>query len=140
MDGTTNKISVKVTRWVVFTVLLSILPIVCSLFAYYFRGGWNFEKISYNGEIFLICTAISGDAIGEAIGIKPKYKVINILTIGVCMLLALFSIYSYVEITKANLEPNTVKIENVFSVSMWTFISTFISGLICVIFSELESA
>lgn len=133
---TTPDIITKLTQWLCFTVIISLLPLSFSLF----RLGKEskvkttkevFDHVLSNGDILIVGVAIIGDAIGSLISTnKDIPTVLQIIFGAMCVLLISFLSYCYAEFSA---ETNQTSEQNQFAVktSVILFIASVITSGIC---------
>lgn len=86
----------KLARWAIFTVALSLVPLILDFISKSSNGSSHYvSEVIARGELSLICTALSGVALGELIGLSEKAKIAKILLGGTCFLSAVLSICLY---------------------------------------------
>ncbi len=79
--------SEKLTRWCIFSVAISLLPLVTAWLGL-LTGGHSatLSDILKNGALLLITAAISGVAIGEVVGSGGAHIRLKLLAGGGCVL------------------------------------------------------
>lgn len=77
------------TRWVVFGVLIAIIPFGFSWYMYWNATGRlnNYYAVFGHGDLNLVSVAIAAQALGEMISAKPKLEIERLCVGGVCLLL-----------------------------------------------------
>lgn len=82
----------KVFRWIIYSVLFALIPIVCSYVSYSIKGiPPELRYLLVKGELLLVSVGIGGAAVGELIHPERKGKHPNweILIAGACVMFIL---------------------------------------------------
>ncbi len=128
----------KLILWSVYTVLISIAPLVVSFLIRLTRGeSTALSDIIGNGELLLITVAILGAAIGELLAGNHRYPEFELISGGICILTLLISSLYFADISGANAVESRINTFIVEKISYWLFGSGLISGAISIILSEL---
>lgn len=135
MESTSDLIT-KLTQWLCFTVIVSLLPLGFSLFRLSRQGEIKtnnniFDSVLSKGDILIVGVAIVGDAIGEIISTTKQIPTVLEIIVGtVCVLLIAFLSYCYAEFSA---EINQTNEETQFAVktSIKLFIASVIISGIC---------
>ncbi len=133
---TTPDIITKLTQWLCFTVIISLLPLGFSFFRLSRQGEIKSNKqiidsVLSNGDILIVGVAIIGDAIGGIISTnKDIPTVLQIIFGAMCVLLISFLSYCYAEFSA---ETNQTSEQSQFAVktSVILFIASVITSGIC---------
>src|SRR6266516_6397335 len=84
----------KIFTWIVFSVLIALIPFLLSCFVLLDKGSEiTASGIFGDGELLLVSAAIAAGALGEVIlvDVPSSRRLIKLLAIGGCTLLILFS-------------------------------------------------
>lgn len=126
----------KLARWSIFTVVLSLFPIILDyVLKAAVRSDTPLNEVIAKGELSLICTALSGVAVGELLGISEKAKLFKICLGGVCFLNAVFSICLYIAMKAAEGSLGSLYLDRL---SWWLFFETAITSTIAIAVSEAK--
>lgn len=127
----------KSSQWVLYTVLLSLLPIAFDYIIVYAKGNgsWpDFNDVIEHGELCLVATAMSFVAIGEMSGFRSEGGTGRVVLFWFCLLSAAASIGLYV-IIKSIANANTVG--SLSSISAILFLGTVFITTAAVAVAEL---
>jgi hypothetical protein len=89
----------KVSQWILYTVLFSLVPIVFDYMIEFAKGGGSWPDVAQvvrHGELCLVATAMSCVAIGEMSGYKSTGNTGRVWLFWFCLLSAAVSIGLYV--------------------------------------------
>jgi hypothetical protein len=89
----------KVSQWILYTVLFSLVPIVFDYVIEFAKGGGSWPGVAQvvrHGELCLVATAMSCVAIGEMSGYKSTGNTGRVWLFWFCLLSAAVSIGLYV--------------------------------------------
>jgi hypothetical protein len=133
-----NIVVKKVTRWIFFSVLISLLPVLFGFSSFFLRGeSISFYQSSANGEFFLIAVGLSAGVIGELFSSVNNRDIIKIILGGLICLIMLFSCYSFTDVFRDSLSEKSYLPDKIFFMSISTLGITFFCCLIGLIVSEL---
>lgn len=133
-----QELAARMARWIIFTVILSLAPLLIDYLAAVGRAHGTLLQISEvyaKGELCLIATALAGVATGEMFGLSERAKTAKIVLGGLCLLLAIGSIALYV-MMKSNLDP--LALPTYTYISGFLFILTFFASTSAIAVSELQ--
>ena len=130
----------KVTKWIVYSAILSLAPILFYTIKLLGHGeAITFDKVLGHGELLLITAILSAAAIGEIVASGENWKIWKLISGGGCLLIVILASAWYADILMAASVPaNTLSSENIAKGSMMMFGFGIITSLSCVILSELE--
>lgn len=130
----------KILRWLFFTVLLSLVPILAS---YILGHSSNNNAVSLlfvlnQGDLYLLCSAFCAAGIGELVGLgKKRFEKVKIFVGGVAIIHVVFCIFLYVSIRNPS---KSTDIDYLVSLSMILFATGVIASTACVALSEVGDA
>ncbi len=118
----------RITKWLLFGVVCSLLPILFKVITYVTRGQ-NIELtiLVEHGELFLISTAIAATGLGELVTEGPKPTTGVILTAFSSFALTAVSAYWFSDLNNAA----QVDLNNIVNASVTIFLVSLISTFIC---------
>ena len=133
----------KVVRWLVFTVLLALVPIAFSIFRLSTRDGSipladSVGSVLSGGELLLIAAILCGGAAGELFGAGPRFRVLKVLSSGAAILLLLFSAMYFADVTAIRLSGGTLDNVLVQQTSVQVFFAAVVCSASCISLSELR--
>ena len=111
----TDAIIERLTVWVMFSVLLVLVPLLFDAGRAMIRGGsFSLDDAISRGELTLVTAAICGSAIGELFGVGGAAKLGKILAGGGALLTLMFCAFFYTEASavrraKAKIAKRTVR-------------------------------
>ena len=124
----------KVTGWIFFTVLMSLIPIMIGYVFAFVIGGARWQSIN-RGDLLLITTTLCAAAMGDLIGSSPTYRSLKIAMGGLTLWVLIMSSSSYAVLL---VKPTSSKSER----ALWLSVSLFGAGLLCstlcVCFAQLK--
>jgi hypothetical protein len=121
-------------RWAVFTVLFSLLP-----FAIVWLGVWSdarpFDVMTLwpHGELLLVATAISADAVGDLVGSSPRAAKSKVVCAGACVILLFIAAVWYAMIQGHPTYPA----QRIFNGSIALFGGTVLASFGCKALAEV---
>ncbi len=131
-----NSILPKLARWLGFTVLIALAPLLAAFLGLraYSRPS-DLKSIAGRGELLLVAAAIGAAAMGELVPFKTRQRTVpKILVTGLTLVLVLISSMYFALITLGTsaTDPTVVS-----SDSLLLFIFTILLSGCCVALSEL---
>jgi hypothetical protein len=114
----------RFTRWLIFGVLLALVPLVFSWAAREMRAQpSSLDVVLANGELFLVTAALSGAAAGELLGVvrssrKPFWEII---AGGCCLIVVVLSAHLFADISAVRATAATVDPQRVSTWSLWLY-------------------
>lgn len=128
----------KFARWVIFSVLLALVPLGFSALARWTRKQpADLDSILSSGELLLVTVGIVGAAVGELIGTNRKrgWPTTEIVAAGMSLLiLAVCSLY-FADVAAARAAAHVVDGAVVTKVSLVLCSTGVVSSAICVLLS-----
>ncbi|MCI0524016.1 MAG: hypothetical protein L0Y75_02035 [Acidobacteria bacterium] len=129
----------KLTLWVVFNVLIALLPFLFRFIGSKFAGRpMDWKTILSDGELLLVASAVAAGAIGELVAKGKNIVILRVLVGGGCVICLTLSslLYAFIKAQPVtSVPPDTSAI---FSYSIGLFIRTFLAGTGCIILSEVK--
>lgn len=125
----------KLLSWVIFSVLLALIPIIFSAFPKKLRGySVEFAQLIENGELLIVSAALCAGAVGELINSISKYSSYNIVVTGSTILLLFISAMAYAAIDSARYDIYRSQLDSVLisRVSLLIFCLSVISSGACI--------
>jgi len=123
----------RVLRWLIFGVIMGLIPIVT---AYVYQmtatGHTTFADIIDSGELLLVSAVMSGAAVGEIVGRKPKYPLLTIVAAGSAVAVLFFASLYFAQVATTSV----ARPDLVVKISLWVLGSTVICGGSCVALGE----
>lgn len=135
-----SAVLVKLIRWVIFTVLFSLLPIFISYIVATVRDADNpslLASVVSHGELYLLASSFSAVGLGEIIGVNQKWQISKIIVSGLSLLSLVLSIGLYVYL---NYNQDQKAILTLTSMSYWTFSFSCVVSSACIALSEIKDA
>lgn len=143
----------KLARWVVFTILFSLIPLAVDFVSEIARSSGVVEMSSFgrHGELYLLASAICAVGLGEVLGVNDKYNIYKILAGGgaVVIITAATALYTISAsdavnaLTHASATgtlPNESFSRKILSYSGLTFLFACIVSTSCIALSEVKNA
>lgn len=129
-----KKIVIKVIKWLVFGVFLTIVPILTDFVinASHTKQP-EFAEVIKKGEMILVCAGIAGASIGELIGSGKSQLGLKLLTGGGCVLVLIGASGWYASIASDVRSKLPYNSEFVARGSMWLLWISIIAGIGCVL-------
>jgi hypothetical protein len=135
---------IKLLRWMMFAVLLSIVPLlgalITSIASNHFEGMYHFLS---GGELLLIATTLAAASVGELFGSRPQSgsqpqsaSRTEVIAGGAAMLVVVLGALSYPSFRAIQSSGQTANEPFVAWFSGALFILSMASGAICVALSE----
>ena len=130
----------RIIRWLLFSVVISLIPFIFSYFKSILRGNIiNLTILIERGELLLISTTIMAAAFGQYITSKLTIGLPEILLSGSSIFFIILSSLLYAEISTASSNGEQLEHNMVYTLSIVFFgVSLLISGS-CIAFSKVES-
>jgi hypothetical protein len=128
---------IRFLRWFIFTLLVSILPILVSAIALWLSGDHpSIVEILGAGELLMICCALSATAVGDIVATKLRHPNAKLIFAGLCVLVVVVTTVGYTLIVVANHRHFPYDQNLVAIVSMCLFLFTGICSAVCVALSH----
>jgi hypothetical protein len=128
-----------VTKWVLFGVIVSSIPIIFGIFNAFILKNipWNLELIIGNGEVFIVTAALCAGGLGELIGSGGKLQTPKFLSGGACVIILLISTLSFSGVAEgATSDGVPYDKAAVVTSSLWIYLSGIISTGVSIILAE----
>ena len=130
--------SIKLTRWLIFSVLMALLPLLRNFLRLTSEGNFiSFYQLTPNGELLLIGAAISAAAIGELFGNGGKMKLFKIIAGGLSMIMVILNSNYFNDISITNTNGNSIQADVVSYTTIVLFFISIVSSGCCVALSEI---
>lgn len=136
--------SVKIIRWLVFSVAIALLPLVANLLKTNTEiTPWELSTIIGRGELLLIVAALCATAIGDLVGSTDHLQGWKIVSGGACIVLLLLATIYYEHVSSLPLiiveeiELEAIRLEAIVSTSLWLFGFTVFSTVVSVGLGEV---
>jgi hypothetical protein len=127
--------------WLIFSVLVALLPIVFNMGKAYFYGEpVILSSLLKNGELLIISVAIGADALGRIIEGGSNQNILKlprIVATGSCLCLVILSSLFF-SLISTDFGNSPVDPERTSTVSMTIFFLTIITGGSCLYLSEVD--
>jgi len=135
----------KLNHWLWFVLLLSLIPLANNVWK---LCGINEKTIIENigvavshGELLLICMSILAASIGEIMSKETDYRSLKSCFVGFCLIMALFAMNSYSEISlqeqfKKNIP--LLNIDYIFHTSSYILFFTVLLSVACLLLPDKE--
>lgn len=127
----------KLTRWLVFTVFIALVPLLVAVLRILIHSPQPFtlQGVTEHGELLLISTAIGGAALGELIGSGTKRRPVpKIICGGATLILIMTSGMWFADIASAS---GTINTDVVSFGSLAILLFTVLSSGGCIALSEV---
>lgn len=116
--------SEKMTRWLIFSVLVSLMPLVTSYLSLQLDRRTGLHVLTARGELLLISTTIASAAVGELIAGGRNKATPKLLAGGSCILLVLLSSLFFAALqARHNADPHSI-----LHTSAWLFAGTLLAS------------
>ena len=129
----------KVSRWLIFGVLISLVPLFWSYENLIIKAQpASMAKILGNGELLIIVWALCASSLGELFGSDSGYKGFKIVSGGLTLIVPITSALLFASITEARVEGVKVDDGAIVTTSLLLFLFGIFSCSSCVILSEIR--
>jgi hypothetical protein len=126
----------KLMRWLIFTVALTLLPLVLDWALRAADGSSpSVNAIISHGELCLVCTALAGVGLGELLGLSDDAGLIKIVLGGACFLTSITSIALYVAMKATVGATGSLFLDGL---SWYVFVVTLITSTASIMVSEAK--
>jgi hypothetical protein len=134
-----QKIFEKAARWLIFSVTISLVPLIFTAISLASRGN-SFDLIDIigNGELLLISTALCAASVGELFGTSPKYRTLKIVLGGIAVVLLMLAALNFADISAAKTSGTQIVPDVLKATSLYIFFSSIIVSGGCIVVSEVE--
>ncbi len=129
----------KMVRWVIFSVVIALLPIIFNYLSMLTKGlPTSLEIVISRGELLIVSAAINAAAIGELFGSGTTNKRIpKIIAGGVCVIILLLTSLWFADIVATILLNKPVESRIIMLGSVAAFLSTVLASGSSVALSEV---
>jgi hypothetical protein len=123
----------KLTRWVMFGVLIAIIPLAFAAFHAKLRGEHRtLSDIIGHGELFLITVAIAAGGAGQLHGASTRSRLLDILLGGFLMIVILLATYGFGDVSAAHHAGEQVDAAFVLRASRNLFVAGTVLSAVCI--------
>ena len=126
----------KLIRWMIFGVLIALVPLTFSYVALFMKGAPNLAKVLGNGELLIVISAFCAGGVGELLGSGEEYPIAKTVAGGFTLLVLIMSALVFVSVVDSKLAGAAYHENTVATVSYVMFAFGFISCASCVGLSE----
>lgn len=137
-----GRIIERMVRWVVFSAILALVPLVFSVFRVAARNEQMSleESVTFvllGGELFLIGAILCGSGLGELVGDRYRFLLPKTLLAGFMLSILLFSAMSFADVTALQFSGEPVNARFVQRSAWLVYASAVISSTCSVGMSEV---
>jgi len=149
-DGRIAELLLRVVLWVIFSVIIGLLPFLTKLQKLYVRNSsTDLQTMFSDGSLFVVSSIVAASAVGELVinlfrqnSMKRGISILGIIIFGATMIIIYFGGSSFADIMVdggAFLDHATKELskERVASLSVNLFICAILSGLGCLFVAEV---
>ena len=114
----------RFVRWLIFGVLLALVPLVFSWAARAIRAQpSSLDAVLANGELFLVTAGICGAAVGELVGVvrATRQPFWEIVAGGCCLIVVVLSAHLFADVSAVRAAAATIDPARVSSWSLWLY-------------------
>lgn len=123
----------RVTRWLLYTLILSVFPIASAALARVFlKIHLSISELLGAGELLMICCAVCAAAVGELVGTKPKKPGWKLSCVCACIAIVGVTLIAYTIVVVAILKKIPYDESIVANISIFLFIVSGIVSSVCV--------
>jgi len=135
------KIIDRLMFWLIFTVVISLLPIGFHALQFINRAqSVQLYDVISNGELFIISVGMAATAIGEALS-KRSGSSLVLFMVGICFILLIISAFLYADVAAMNMANNTSSLKQVLVTnSLLLYGFTFVCSTCCIGLVEIDNA
>lgn len=125
----------SILMWIWFSVFISLLPLAYNAWAYFTQPIHCkdlldcLQTITANGELLLICVALTGALMGELLLYPQSSEIGRIIIGGSCFICTLFSIMVFAHIWITSINNIDKNINDIFRSSYRLFAITLFFGI-----------
>ena len=129
--------SKQLIKWITFSVLLTILPLVANyLFHLITQNPITFQKLISHGELLLLAVASVGNALGEVMAGAKRQGAWMLCGKSGCILIIVMASMLFAYVSGATLAKGSVDISVVRTVSVVVYLCAFLTGGFCIMCNE----
>lgn len=137
-EGIMSGVWIKVLRWALFGVLVSLLPLVYSFANLHIKSqAATWTKVLGGGELLIVVWALCAAAIGELFGSSANFKISKIVSGGFTLLILIFSALMFASVAEAKVSGAKLDDASIVLTSFLLLIFATVSCGSCVALSEL---
>jgi hypothetical protein len=130
--------SEKLLRWIIFSVVLALIPIFFNAISLQTRGKTaTIAELLQHGELYLIGAALCAAAIGELLGSGPRLRLWKIICGGAATVVLMFTALCFADVSAAWIENSTVELVVIRNTSIILFLCATISSGACITVAEV---
>ena len=128
----------KIIRWVIFSVIVALLPIIFNGLVLLTKGNlFEIETLTGRGELLLIAAAMAASAIGELIASGKTMASIKLIAGGCCLIvLSMASLY-FAHVSYALMAKEFVDYLIVSKISINLYVASIVSSSCCIILADV---
>ena len=133
----------KLIHWMIFSVLLALVPLVFSAFRLFSRGNFSsldasITDVLSRGELLLIAAILCAGASGEVFKSGPSFRILKTISTGGAILLLLFSALYFADVTALQLSGGHMDGSLIQQTSLQVFLASVVCSASCVALAELQ--
>ena len=119
----------KITRWLVYGVLISLVPLISRMLLRFLESGeWDPSRPLIGGAMFVVCTGICASAVGELIPGTRGQGIAKLLASGACVVIMLMTAFCFISLDRL---PD-LNLSRLASASYWMLACTVLAGSACI--------
>ena len=128
---------VKVLRWGLFSVFVSLLPLLYSYANLHIRSQpASWAKVLGGGELLIIVWVLCAGAVGELFGSSANFKASKIAAGGLTLLVLIFSALLFASVAEAKVSNIKLDDTSLVAMSLWLLGFATVSCGSCIALSE----
>jgi hypothetical protein len=132
----------RLVRWLIFSVVLAIVPLVFAAFRLSSRAQLSLladsvSEILARGDLLLVAAILAARASGEIIGSSSSYRLLKIVANGSAILILLFGALYFADVTAVQMAGEVINDAMVCTTSTYVFFSSVVCGASCIALAEL---
>lgn len=136
--GFKGTMRIRIIRWLIFGVLIALLPLLFSLVSRR-NDGQNFAVAAMlgRGELLLVIAGLCSAACGEIIGTGREWPALKIAAGGSALVILSLATSSYAHIATRIAGNFPVAVETICHDSLWLYAAGFLASAGCVVLAEV---
>jgi hypothetical protein len=142
-DGRAVELLLRVVLWIVFSVIIGLLPFLAKLLILYMKNEVaGLQSIFSDGYLFITSSIIAASAIGELVANLSGKSILTrgisigaLLAVGATLCIIILGSFSSAELIMGG--GSNFSKERITSLSIWIFFWAVVSGLGCLFFAEV---
>lgn len=132
-----KRIAQDISHWLWFTLVLSMVPLLVSLWRSYSNpvehDFWsNVARIISHGEVLLLCCSILAKSLGELIKKSQRMMLVRTWIAGAIITILLFTALAFSEVSLATVNDA----DYIMHTSKWVFVGTTLLALSSIVLPE----